>query len=527
MPLNHQDILQELYALAPELKAREAELAPLVAELLALTPQVEPNPAFVQELKLKLTNHAHSLAATKPAASSTSIFMTILSFIRAPYLLTSLTAAAIVLLVVTALPGALRRSGSSSPFVASITRLPAGAFGSLAVATGSLTAPQGLGAGADKMAASPQAPLAALGMPATEFGSATSLNESAYSSVATTTPAGLGGGSAGRLMYPYPYPGFTYRYAGEPVTDLPASVDVLKRLKNVGFPAPSDFLSSFDLGNFNLGSFSGASLSQLALTEDREFGYVINIDFMEGTVNVSENWRRWPQPFNDCQDDACYKRLQLTPQSMPDDATLTALANDFLKDHGISRANYGEPFVQNEWRVMYERTADTSLVYVPDVVTVMYPLVVKGAPVYEFGGMQVGLGVNVNVRYNRVSGLWNLTSQSYQASQYEAETDFDTLVKYATSNSQGGYPMPLMAEKPPVDAPQVSGRPETPPTDDVPAPTQLELGTPTRGYLRYWQYVNNDSQELLLPALVFPVLNASEQENYYGAKSVVVPLVKE
>ena len=511
-------ILEELYALEPELKEREAELAPLILKLVELKPDIKPSASFAQELKLKLINHEQELMTNNIVSNDKiTLLMKIFSFLRTPYLVVGAGLVAIALILVASLPGLWRRTATTQPFAASVTRLPEGAFGSLVATAGGTATPVGLGAGqaerglgsaefgagVDKSAALQAVPSAVA--PSVGF------NESVDSSVATSAPAGLGGSGVG-IARPDYYRLYNYRYAGEPVTDLPGQVDVLRRVKNVGLPVNAGFLGSFDVGSLKLNSFSETSLSQVTLTEDREFGYVISIDFMEGTVNVFENWRRWPQPGNDCRDEVCYRNLQLKPEDMPDDASLIALANAWLNKHGINPASYGAPYVQDEWRVYYAQAEDKPIAYVPDVVTVIYPLQVNDAAVYENGGSQAGLGVNVNVRYSRVSGMWNLTSQQYQSSAYEAETDFDTLFKYVNAGNQG-YAMPLMYPRPPIDGGQKR--------------VEIDLGTPTRGYLRYWNYLNNENQELLLPALVFPVQNQPADSNYYAPKQVVVPLVKE
>ena len=53
----------------------------------------------------------------------------------------------------------------------------------------------------------------------------------------------------------------------------------------------------------------------------------------------------------------------------------------------------------------------------------------------------------------------------------------------------------------------------------------LELGTPTKSLIRFNRYANNVNEELLIPALIFPVTNAPE--NYYGSRFITVPLAKQ
>ncbi len=492
MPQTIRTILEELYQLDPELRAREAELAPLILRLVQAKPNIKPSPKFFVDLKVKLMNKEKELmSVNKELVQETKLnpWFNLASFMRQPYLLTMVALVAFMLILISSLPGTIRRFNRINQFEPGITRLPNGAFGNLlAVSDGT---PIGWG-GAGKTT-----------RPSTS-------DIRTVTNQFSPTPAGLGGEAGMNQAMIYPYPEYSYKFIGAKMEDLPAQVDVLRRIKNVGLSVNNSFLRSFDVGSFKLDSFSGASLSQITLTEDKEYGYIISIDFLEGMVNVYENWRRWPQPFNDCHDEDCYHRLQIRPEQVPVDESLIAIANAWLREHGINTSAYGTPFIQDDWRLYYDQAEDKSTVYVPDIITVIYPIKINNFSVYEYSGNQIGLGVNINIRYNRVSGMWNMSSLRFEASSYEAETDWDTLLKYATSGGQG-YPTPLIY-----------------PTNDFDQNKKVEfnLETPTIGYLRYWHYQNGDNQELLLPALVFPVKPA--KQNYvFMPQNVVVPLVKE
>lgn len=495
MPDTIRTILEELYQLEPQLKKYEAGLAPIIFKLVKANPHIRPSAKFVADLKIKLLNKEKELMSNHSEHTSVSPWFKIALFIRQPYLLTVVAVVAFALILVSYLPATLRRVSGPQQFQTDITYLPAGAFGSLVATAVDSMPPSSLGA--PEASQSPGSPSTNALIP-----------DAAVSTPAVPAPVDKGGGAMRPLIYPYP--SYNYIYVGEAVTNLPSSVAVLKRVKNQGLPVGMDFLRSFEVGDFKLSSFAAANLSQLTLVEDKDFGYTVNIDLIEGMINIFENWRRWPQPYNDCRDEACYEQLRLKPEQMPSDAELIALANQWLEEHGFDPSLYDQPYIQNEWRLAYLQATDKSQMYVPDVITVIYPVRINQSAVYEQGGQMMGLGVNINVRFGRVSGLWNMLSQKYQASTYEAETDFAKLVKLATSG-YAGYPQPLALPEQDVKQPQVD----------------LQLGTPTSGYLRYWHYQGNDSQELYLPALVFPVLNPPAGGIYYGPKQVVVPLVKE
>lgn len=497
-------ILAELYELEPELKKHEAELAPLILKLIKAKPEIKPSASLVAALKIQLEEKEKELMSNSPTETDKITIITkLFSFMRLPYLVAGAAVIMFALILVSSLPGALRRSAPSNQFVSSITKVEPGAFGSLLASADSNAAPVGLGSGSNTAAA----PM----MATSESNISVSADDTVSAKMAAPA-VGLGGGQG--ITRPYYAPSYTYNYVGEELNDLPDQVEVLRRVKNVGFPLSTSFFKSFDVGNFKLDSFTNTSLANVTLTEEKEFGHIITIDFNEGLVSVYENWRRWPNPYNNCQDEACYQSLRLSVNDLPSDDEVIALANDWLILRNINPSDYGKPYVQNDWRLYYQADSpEQSATYVPDVLTVIYPLLVNNTNVYENGGSPAGVGVNVNVRYKKVSGLWNLLSQQYQASAYTAESDFKTILQYLTNLNQGGYPMPLIYPMPPIDS--------------SPTAETLELGTPVIGYMKHWTYQNNESQELLLPSLIFPVLNLPTQANYYSAKQVVVPLVKE
>jgi hypothetical protein len=152
---------------------------------------------------------------------------------------------------------------------------------------------------------------------------------------------------------------------------------------------------------------------------------------------------------------------------------------------------------------MYERARVKEGYYIPDTVSVVYPLKVQDKAVYDDGGNKAGLHVNVNIRLMRVAGIWDFNAQKYQSSAYAAETDVKKILGFAERGGVYGY----------YDA-------STAKIVDV------ELGTPEIAYLKYWNYRNGTSDELLVPSLVFPIVKMPDDPNFYR-KSVIIPLAKE
>ncbi|OGE74181.1 MAG: hypothetical protein A3I07_01480 [Candidatus Doudnabacteria bacterium RIFCSPLOWO2_02_FULL_42_9] len=316
-----------------------------------------------------------------------------------------------------------------------------------------------------------------------------------------TEPAvGMGGGGTGVATPAIWYPTyFKYVYNGEPITVDSDQMDVYERQKGFGAGADlASFLERFDIGLFNISKFQSATVDYLRASENRDQGYAIDMDLKQGTLYISQNWERWPM--------LDYSQ----PTSMgevPSDEEAIAIADQFLNEYGISKENYGTPVVQNYWRIMYERATDKNSLYVPDAVSVVYPIKIEGNEVMDEGGNKTGMFVSINARTKQVTSVGEITSQRFQASAYPTEKDTARLMKIAENGGFRSY-MPLANEVIEPDAKTVT----------------VELGTPKIEYVRMWQTINNQTKDLYVPSLVFPVTN---QPTDYYTQNVIVPLIKE
>lgn len=488
--LDTRTLLQELYELDPELKAHEPELLKLISELAARRPQAQLDASFQQRLRTQLMARARQLdvAPAKPSFS-------LIHFLTMPKFAYAIGGMAVIVVAVVAatsfldLSPSLMRFGSERgglAFTPTITKVESNAFGNLAQL--SSAAPQGLGGDASALKAG--APQALVATQESVRVSQTSPN------IAVSSPGFSGGGATGiAITRPYPYPepaAYRFVYRGEPLGDLSSQVDVLKRMTGPeGAPSASDILSNLNFTGLDLGSFSNLDLAQITLNQDQEYGYSLYLDLVSGSVSVNQNWMRWPQPMQNCQDQACFDRFRLKESDMPDDATIIDLARGFLAEHGVDVSSLGEPYVMDDWRVMYQRMPATDRIafYFPEQVNVLFPLKVQGREVFE-GGQKSGLGVGVSLRDKRATGVWNLTTQNYQASAYAAETDGAKIITLAEQGGGSGWPwavpMPYLM-KTDLSFPSLEPAPGDEPK--VPAGAQeVQLGTPLPAYLKTWSY---------------------------------------
>lgn len=471
-------ILDELYAIDPAFRQHEGKLISIIGQLLQSKPEVKINQEFVEKLRRQLAAQA-TLMKDQTATQTAPRFWT-----------WAFSAGALV--VILALVAniykkdntIITQDAGNQLFASNAEVSQAGqqAFGRL---SGSELAPA-TGMGGGGMGGDAFAPLGS-------------------SSAKSSRPQSGGGGSGVSI---YPYQPYTYVYKGGEIKLTDDQLKVYRRVKGLGTSlTASQLLKQLNFGMLDANKFSNTKVESLVITEDREFGYNLSISFTEGVVGIYQNWQRWPMPEKDCRDEQCYQNLRMKLSDIPSNEELIAISNKFLSDHKISLASYGSPVVQDTWRVEYENFADKSQFYIPNMLTVVYPLKIEGQEVYDQSGNPTGLMVSVDARFKKVSGVNELTNLKYQSSMYPAVTDAQAIINIAEKGGQYGLPYP-MADSGSGDK------------------TEVGLGQPQTVYVKFW---HNDggiqSQELLAPALFFPFLNFP-QGNYYQ-KGIVVPLVKE
>lgn len=328
----------------------------------------------------------------------------------------------------------------------------------------------------------------------------------AASSIAPSAMMGNAGSAVdGKMIAPDTMPAYQptyyqYVYQGDDFSLNDAELAVLKRIK--GENAKNTF-GNFNLGLLNLNSFKDAGLNNFNIVQDQKFGYSIYVNLFEGSISLSENWEKWYGQN--------YVPREFKNTDIPADDTIIALTDNFLAEHNVDSKLYGQAEVQkNNYNIMLpmakaEDASVSSIYPVSNSVSVIYPFLLDGKQVYDDWGSKQGLQLNVNLEFNKVSSLYNLNTQNYQSSNYKMETDKDKILKLLRNGSI--YPYYNYQE---TDTKIV----------------EIPVGTPKLQYVRTWQYKNNISDELLVPALVFPILNPEKTDNPYKT-SVVIPLAKD
>lgn len=480
-------ILSELYESDPSLRQHDAVLRKVVSELMTLKPNTQLDENFRVELRRRLMQ----IAETQPQKLSLINFMKKFQLIGASVALVALVAVSTWYLNGLNSPtNSLTSMLSGGP---KITQAGQNAFGTLANLTQGGRGQGGGGNGNESLTMA-QNPVSA----------------------DSTTPSDVGMADDAKLIAPAS--NLRYVYKGEELSLVMEQVDVLKRIKNEGSSNLSDFINRISFGLINLNSFDNAKLQNFTFAEDKEFGYMVNVMLNEGTINIYENWEKWQALYTPCggaetmstrdSSEMCVPQKRIDISEVPADDVVINAANSFLDKYGIARSNYGSPIINKDWFRAYESSPDKANYWIPETLNVIYPLQLNGQSVYDESGNPNGL--NVSVRYSpqlRVSNVYELTTQNYQSSSYQAETDVNRIMALVEKGGfRNYYYMDANAK-----------------TVDV------ELGTPEVSYVKLWNYSNNVSEELLVPALIFPVTKHPEitEPYYWPRNNVVIPLVKE
>ena len=325
--------------------------------------------------------------------------------------------------------------------------------------------------------------------------------------LASSTMAGKGGGGGiapgvDTIIAPTDFEIYKYIY-DEPIRFSLDEVAVLRRVKNSESSTNlARSLAQFDFDLVDLGALRDLEIQNFNLVENREYGYSVAVDLANGSISVNQNWEKWPDPYRDCIDSSCYENLRLQKSDMLTESEIIAIADELVRKFGVDLANYGAPEIQNNWKRELARfEGDESDFYFPESVSVVFPFEIDGKTVFTSGGTPDGITVTVNQRFGRAIGIYGLSSQNYESSNYAAVTDENLFRKFLERGGvSGGY----FSEGGKI--------------------VEVALGEPEEVLLRHWNYSDGENEELILPAMRFPIV--SDNPNIYQA-AVVVPLVAE
>ena len=455
-----QKILSELYTLDPKLRAREAEILEIIQRMRAAKPDTRLNERFTRQLRAQL------LGQQKSSLTFFSFFM---RNQKIGYAAAGIGLA--TLLIVPAVYFGLQKSGSTfAPAGQQIALLGDNAFGSL-------TDTQGIGT-----AEAPTAEFARTQSGGGGLGSSASIGLTDDASKMIIEPD----------IMPWPAYHFNFEYRGEELGLEQEKMEVVRRLPE---SLNSGVSQNLGLGLLDLGRLGSLQVQNISLQQSGEDGFQVYVDALSGTISLHRNTPFIDKPYVE-------QRLENVSQ-LPESAGLIETARRFVAEYGINLEGYGEPFVQEieQFRIM--ATQPGIELYLPNLLTVLFPLEINGVPVYDQGANPDGLRVAIDINSRQVTSVQNIMTQRYQASAYTVNTNIKELLDL--QQQRDWYA--------PSEGSQVQE-------------VTIPLGTPELVLVKIYRYTQDSAEELFVPAFRFPVLEKPADHPYYS-DAIIVPLVPE
>ena len=478
MSPNVKTLLEELYLLEPSLREKEDQIVHIIENMQKNRPNIVINEEFKNELRTKIMTELKNSTSQKLQNKNQNWNWW--------WIFAGLSTTAFAAFAGYALLGGLAfqtiPSPSSDKPVLTMTTSPQKlSFAPTITKTGE----NGFGNTIALSTAAPQAP-----------------NPEAISA----RVAGMGWVSSSKMMandtmmpvQDFPY--YQYSYTGTLPTVTGSLVVYRKNMVPFTSNETSSFLAGLSLDGINLRAFENSNVTNLSFSENRDFGYIVNMDFSVGNISIYQNWEKWPQP--KCDANGCEQPVKLTEKDVPSDDEFTRIGDEFLAKYGIDRALYGTPKIDNSWRIMYARMmADNSEGYIPDQYTLTYPILLDSKKLYEEYGGYKGISLSIDIRTKKVVSMNGLEKQNLTSSLYSNLTDGALVEKM----------IPF------------GGRYETKAGENQKTVT-VNLGEPTVEYIHiYGEWKDGKYDEYYVPAYVFPVLD--KPEGSYLKDTVTIPLV--
>ena len=259
-------------------------------------------------------------------------------------------------------------------------------------------------------------------------------------------------------------------------------------------------LEAFSLSNVDTSSLDNLNFESLTLFEDEKYGKGIQLS-QTGEFSIQQNWRKWPDPYANCTNQACYDEQQMTMDDVPSDEKVVEMAMELVNEYGIDVTAFGEPEVDTSWKDFQNR----GISYIPDTLTVTFPEELEGKPVYEQGGNKSGVKVNVSLRYKRASAIWGMNAAPLESEVVEIAGDANTITKLAEGGGSNMY-VPDYAQ------------------GDI---AVVGLAQPEEIFVKMWDFDQGTKvgTSVYVPALRFELMDAPKGVGIYQY-NVFVPLVE-
>ncbi len=291
---------------------------------------------------------------------------------------------------------------------------------------------------------------------------------------------------------------YRYSYSGNLNIDLKNTMPVYKREnKKIDSKILAESLANLDFAWVKLWNFKDIWVSNISLSEDKEYWYNIYVDFDNSSISISKNWNKWPQqPY-----------IEWEKQVFLEEKEIVKIANDFLKAHKIDLSSYGTPVIEKTYMRAYAKYSSSRIMpeYAQNMTNVVFPLIVDWKEIVEEWWQVAWVRIEVDLKEKKVTSVNWLSIDSYLKSDYETETSTANLLKVAGKWWRYGFYDYGTQEVKYID---------------------VKLKNPEIKYVHTYSFKDNVQEQFLVPAVVFDVEKPANTENFYG-ENVVVPLLKD
>ncbi len=258
-----------------------------------------------------------------------------------------------------------------------------------------------------------------------------------------------------------------------------------------------DSLSKLNFAWVEVSNFKNIWISNISLVENTEYGYNINIDFDNSSLNIYKNWAKWPQD----------TYIEGEKQIFLDEKEVIKIANDFLNTYKIDLSKYWTPVIEKSYVMAYAKYETSKIMpeYTQNITNVVFPLIVDWNEIYEEWWQVSWVRIEIDLKAKKVTWLNSLSVDNYLKSDYKTETNTANILKVA--NKWGRYGFYDIG------------------TENVKY-VDIKLKNPKLKYINTFNYKTYTQEHFLIPAIVFEIDNENGSEYNYG-ETITVPLVKD
>lgn len=291
---------------------------------------------------------------------------------------------------------------------------------------------------------------------------------------------------------------YRYNFSWSLKLDLKSSMPVYKRdNKKVDSEVFAKNIWNMSFAWVWVSNFSNIWVSNITLNEDKDYWYNIFIDFDNSNLSINKNYSKWPE--------STY--VEWEQQVFLEENEIIKIAYDFLNTHKIDLSKYGEPQIDKTYIMNFAKYNSSKIMpaYAQNNTTVVFPLIVDWNEIIEEWWQQAWVRIDIDLKIKKVISLNWLSVDNYLKSYYKTETNTNNILNVANKGWRFGFNDYGTGAIDYID---------------------VNINNPQIKYVHTYSYKDNQSEQYLIPAIVFDVENPENNGNYFG-DTIVIPLLKD